>query len=1017
MGLILRTSALLAAILWLSEPVCATSAQTIDVDSLSRPRVDTFDGGVGLPNLTLLSVSATPDGHVWAGTMRGLARFNGLRFMPVQLPGDGALPGMVNSVLALDKNQVWAAPSNRGVFLWNGSRWQHFRPGQEFPGHDVRRLRAFSTRDGVRVFATTNEGMIAVWDGKRWTELPVNYRLRGKEIFDVLPLFGRSAKDDVYWVATYRAGLLRCQAGQPCTEVQLPGDKGFFEISSLRSVMEKDGSISLWAGSYGGGVARLNKGEWQRFDASNGMLNGDYVHDLEVVHDQDAEPEIWVGGRNGFSSYRAGGWKRYGFEDHMPRSRIWALATSHDDDGRAQLWAATDNGAVRLHLRSDLRIVRRLSEDANGVWAVRFETEPDGQEHLWLGSDGDGLWHYQDGQWTQYGKAQGLESEIVRSITRLPTGTLWLGLWNGHIASQEGGRFRTLPTPWPKGPQQAVNAFLVDSKGDVWVGLREGGVAHYHAGHWRYFNADSTGAPEFVLGLAETGAKEDPVIWASSKVGGLGRFHNGQWRRFNTWNSELPDDELATVQAMTDDQQRNVLWIGSKNRGLIRMDVSNINRPRLITQPALPAPPHPYVYGTATNSHGDIVVCTDYGAAFWRNIGSGQFTAVNYHRNNGLPHDECNAGALAFDRHNRAWIGTIGGAAVLVPASQQANPARLSLERLRLDGKDQPLAEGPAHYRAAFSDVSLDFEFALLTGERESESLFRTQIIGLDDSPGPWQQSNQYSVSNLPAGNYVLRIEARDFSGTMAEPMEVRISIPVPWWRSWWVMGILALLALGAFVWLINWRERRLRVRESELLNLVEKRTGQLERRGKELRRINDELRRLSYRDSLTGVANRRKLLETLDSAWLQAQRDHNHVGFILLDVDDFKAINDTEGHIRGDECLQAIARCLEQTLNGIPCTLGRYGGEEFGILLPHTSMARALEVAEACCHDVEQLQFPHPSSIFGIVTLSLGVACQRPGPHQTSDVLIAKADAALYQAKQNGKNRVELADSNETRA
>ena len=243
------------------------------------------------------------------------------------------------------------------------------------------------------------------------------------------------------------------------------------------------------------------------------------------------------------------------------------------------------------------------------------------------------------------------------------------------------------------------------------------------------------------------------MIWASSKVGnGLGRFHNGQWRRFNTWNSELPDDELATVQAMTDDQQRNVLWIGSKNRGLIRMDVSNINRPRLITQPALPAPPHPYVYGTATNSHGDIVVCTDYGAAFWRNIGSGQFTAVNYHRNNGLPHDECNAGALAFDRHNRAWIGTIGGAAVLVPASQQAKPARLSLERLRLDGKDQPLAEGPAQYRAAFSDVSLDFEFALLTGERESESLFRTQIIGLDDSPGPWQQSNQYSVSNLPAG-------------------------------------------------------------------------------------------------------------------------------------------------------------------------------------------------------------------------------------------------------------------------
>ncbi len=78
------------------------------------------------------------------------------------------------------------AALNRGVYLWNGRQWRHFRPGQEFPGHDVRRLRAFNTRDGLRVFATTNEGLIAVWDGSRWAELPVDYRLRGTEIFDML---------------------------------------------------------------------------------------------------------------------------------------------------------------------------------------------------------------------------------------------------------------------------------------------------------------------------------------------------------------------------------------------------------------------------------------------------------------------------------------------------------------------------------------------------------------------------------------------------------------------------------------------------------------------------------------------------------------------------------------------------------------------------------------------------------------------------------------------------------------
>jgi diguanylate cyclase (GGDEF)-like protein len=1007
----LQIIALILACTCVSDAVCAENDKAIDVESLSLPRMDSFDGGDGLPNLTLVSISATQDGHVWAGTMRGLARYNGLRFVPVELPGDEGAPDMVRAVLAVDNQQIWAAPLNRGVYLWNGGQWRHFRPGQEFPGHDVRRLRAFDTRDGQRVFATTNEGLIAVWDGSRWAELPVNYRLRGTEIFDVLLVPGRSAQEDVYWIATYSAGLIRCQADAPCTESRIPGDERVFEISSLRSVAESDGSTSVWAGSYGGGVMRLNKGHWQRFNAEGGMLNGDYVHDLEVVHDKGSEPEIWVGARNGFSSYRAGHWKRYESDDHLLMSRIRGLATSRDDDGRPQLWAATDNGAIRLHLRGDWRIVRRLSEYGNGVWAVRFETEDNGLERLWLGSDGDGLWRYEKGQWTQFGTAQGLASNVVRSITRLPSGPLWLGLWNGHIAEQAGDRFKTIETPWLKDSQQAVNVFLNDSGGGVWAGLRKGGAAHYDGRQWRYYEAKSTGAPDFILGLSETGNKADPVIWASSKGNGLGRFYKGQWRRFNTWNSELPDDELITVQALSDARQRTVLWIGTKSHGLIRMDVSNINMPRLITTPALPKPPHQYVYGVAQSSRGDMVLCTDYGAAYWRKTETGQYRAINYHRNNGLPHDECNSGALAFDRHDRAWIGTIGGAAVLMPTVNNAQLAPLRLERLRMDGKDLPLADGKKPFTAPRINSSMDIEFALLTGERESESLYRTQIIGLDERPGPWQQSNQRSFSNLPSGDYVLKVEAMDFTGAAAKPLEVRFSVPTPWWRSWWAILGLALLIAGALGVFVHMRERRLRVRETQLLSLVDKRTGQLERRGKELHRMNEELRRLSYRDTLTGVANRRKLLETLDTDWQQAQRGSSCLAFILLDVDDFKAINDTYGHIRGDECLQAIAGRLELTLKGFDCMLGRYGGEEFGIVLPDTSMAQAAEVADMCCHDIEKLQLPHETSMYGIVTLSLGVACIRPKHGETSDALIAKADAALYLAKQNGKNRVELAD------
>ena len=101
---------------------------------------------------------------------------------------------------------------------------------------------------------------------------------------------------------------------------------------------------------------------------------------------------------------------------------ISSLRAQREADGSSSIWAGTDNGATRLHVRGDLRTVRRLSEDSNGVWAVRFEPDPDGTERLWLGSDGEGLWRYQNGAWTQFSRADGLPGDIVRSISRLADG-------------------------------------------------------------------------------------------------------------------------------------------------------------------------------------------------------------------------------------------------------------------------------------------------------------------------------------------------------------------------------------------------------------------------------------------------------------------------------------------------------------------------------------------------------------------------------------------------------------------
>lgn len=98
-------------------PAVVVQPSAIDIEMFGYPRLDQFNSGDSLPNLTIISVSATDNGHVWAGTMHGLARFNGLRFVALALPGDDGHPDVISSVLALGNRQVWVAPLNRGLYL------------------------------------------------------------------------------------------------------------------------------------------------------------------------------------------------------------------------------------------------------------------------------------------------------------------------------------------------------------------------------------------------------------------------------------------------------------------------------------------------------------------------------------------------------------------------------------------------------------------------------------------------------------------------------------------------------------------------------------------------------------------------------------------------------------------------------------------------------------------------------------------------------------------------------------
>lgn len=202
------------------------------------------------------------------------------------------------------------------------------------------------------------------------------------------------------------------------------------------------------------------------------------------------------------------------------------------------------------------------------------------------------------------------------------------------------------------------------------------------------------------------------------------------------------------------------------------------------------------------------------------------------------------------------------------------------------------------------------------------------------------------------------------------------------------------ILVMTQMAWIggyINKLRFKLRKRNHELQSTTEKLGVALEQIGE-----------LARRDELTGLYNRRHLFEVLDQECNRVSRKHEPFSVCIADIDFFKQVNDTHGHQVGDKVLRKVAKELNDSLRNIDC-IGRYGGEEFLVILPQTALAGAIIKAERIRQQVENLTFTSEGEIFK-VTLSIGLAEHKLG--ERTDDTILRADKALYRAKDSGRNK-----------
>jgi len=456
-------------------------------------------------------------------------------------------------------------------------------------------------------------------------------------------------------------------------------------------------------------------------------------------------------------------------------------------------------------------------------------------------------------------------------------------------------------------------------------------------------------------------------MWFGTNGGGLSMYRSGKFITF-TIRDGLPDNVIYHI---LEDRNQN-LWMSS-NKGIFSLGIKELDD---------------FASGKVETLNPDIYDLTD-----------------------GMRTLECNGGsspAGCFSRDGKVWFPTLKGAVMIDPEklSKSEKPPPIKIEDVIADNArvllSQKITLLPGTRR-------IEFHYAALTFIAPDKVRFKFKLEGFEKEwidAGP-RRTAYYT--GIPPGHYSFGVKACSSQGVWNDEGDSFKFYLKPYFYQTALFYILCgLFITGVIAGGYRYRVKQMKAREKRLTLLVEKRTKELSDVMHQLEGANQELERISLTDRLTDLANRRHFETVLDQEWRRSVREGYPMSLVMVDIDFFKAYNDTYGHPRGDECLKQVAGALRESVYRPGDLVARYGGEEFVVILSNTDSSGASVVAERIRVKVEERGIPHSqSSVSECVTVSAGVATVVPDRDSLADMLISAADQALYEAKQKGRNRV----------
>jgi ligand-binding sensor domain-containing protein/two-component sensor histidine kinase len=805
-----------------SEPG-ASGAHSFNLADRGRPTFRIFTDSDGLPLNAIMTLAVDQKKYLWAGTQDGAAYYNGRRWTSLRMPKQAGT-NFIHDILAARDGGVWFATDGDGVFRWKDGEWlEKYDMSSGLPTNATRALLETMTPAGAPVlWVGTREGLARLENGK-WEVFKKASGLPDDRVRCLLETVSEN-NERVLWVGTY-GGLARFEKGQ-WTSIDaksgLPGNVVFCLLETLTPAGER----VLWAGT-DAGLARLENGHWTTFDQSSGLpVNG--VRSLRETISPDGTRSLWVGtDGGGLARLEKGQWSVFDTKTWLTSNLVWDLLETGERDGA--LWIATlGGGLVRLERSNWVTFNTQTGLPNNLIYSFLETVTGDNQRALWIGTYGGGLARLENGKQTIFDKKSGLPDDHVQALLETQSATGERVVWAGT----EGGLARFERSAWTVfGKKDGLPADdvwdLLETISDenvrtLWVAT-SGGLARLENGAWTTYD-DKSGLPDARLrSLLETKASDGKrTLWVGTYNRGLAKFEDGKWTTLNT-SSGLPNNRILDIAEIRDESGRRFLWLGTGGGGAARLDLDTQGAKwETISSAVYPAMLNDYVYQVRQDAGKRIYLTTNKGVVRLTHVqptpdNDSRYLIYTFTTADGLPSNECNAGASLVDSQGRVWAGTINGAAMFDPSKELEDraPKPLYIERTHVADKLSELTHGTS---LAYDQNNLKFEFALLSHFRESATRYRTQMVGLEEKPTDWDASPNREFNYLPDGDYVFKVWGMDYAGNISGPLEMPFSVrPAPW-KTWWAYLLYALLiaALGAFVAYMVHRYRLKRLLEVE---------------------------------------------------------------------------------------------------------------------------------------------------------------------------------------------------------